>query len=135
MTIEARGAATYGRLLRVRNPPPGTRASTADAGSSTTASRTSRAGSSAARTARERSTSRPDCTREECEIHAGTKACPRVGSKEQRQYEHIKEAARREGRYGKRAAELARTVLKQHKAKGIRKGGDDRIVPGDAGMR
>ena len=38
-----------------------------------------------------------------------------VGAKEQRQYEHIKEAARKEGRYGKRAAEVAaRTVMKQH---------------------
>ena len=46
-----------------------------------------------------------------------------VGSKEQRQYEHIKEAAQREGRYGKRVAEVAaRTVLKQHAQKGHRKG-------------
>jgi hypothetical protein len=46
-----------------------------------------------------------------------------VGSKEQRQYEHIKAAAQREGRYGKRAAEVAaRTVLKQHKQKHHRKG-------------
>jgi hypothetical protein len=46
-----------------------------------------------------------------------------VGPKEQRQYEHIKEAAQREGRYGKRAAEVAaRTVLKQHKQKSHRKG-------------
>jgi hypothetical protein len=46
-----------------------------------------------------------------------------VGPKEQRQYEHIKEAAQKEGRYGKRAAEVAaRTVLKQHKQKGHRKG-------------
>ena len=44
-------------------------------------------------------------------------------SKEQRQYEHIKESAQREGRYGKRAAEVAaRTVLKQHAQKGHRKG-------------
>ena len=42
-----------------------------------------------------------------------------VGSKEQRQYEHIKESAQRSGRYGKRAKEVAaRTVLKQHKEKG-----------------
>jgi hypothetical protein len=42
-----------------------------------------------------------------------------VSAKEQRQYEHIKEAAERNGRYGKRAAEVAaRTVLKQHKVKG-----------------
>jgi hypothetical protein len=46
-----------------------------------------------------------------------------VGAKEQRQYEHIKEAAQQEGRYGKRAAEVAaRTVMKQHARKGHRKG-------------
>jgi len=46
-----------------------------------------------------------------------------VGPKEQRQYEHIKEEAQKEGRYGKRAAEVAaRTVMKRHKRKGHRKG-------------
>jgi hypothetical protein len=46
-----------------------------------------------------------------------------VGSKEQRQYEHIKEEAQQEDRYGKRAAEVAaRTVMKQHARKGHRKG-------------
>jgi hypothetical protein len=46
-----------------------------------------------------------------------------VGEKEQRQYEHVKEKAERSGRYGKRAKEVAaRTVLKQHKAKGHRRG-------------
>ena len=46
-----------------------------------------------------------------------------VGAREQRQYEHIKESAGKEGRYGNRAKEVAaRTVLKQHKAKGHRKG-------------
>ena len=46
-----------------------------------------------------------------------------VGEKEQRQYEHIKEKAQKSGRYGKRTTEVAaRTVLKQHKAKGHRKG-------------
>ena len=46
-----------------------------------------------------------------------------VGSKEQRQYEHIKESAQRSGRYGTRAKEVAaRTVMKQHKRKGHRKG-------------
>jgi hypothetical protein len=46
-----------------------------------------------------------------------------VGPKEQRQYEHIKDAAQKEGRYGGRAAEVAaRTVLKQHARKGHRKG-------------
>jgi len=35
-------------------------------------------------------------------------------SKEQRQYEHIKNKAQRSGRYGKRAKEVAaRTVMKQ----------------------
>ncbi|MBI4372286.1 MAG: hypothetical protein HY585_00995 [Candidatus Omnitrophica bacterium] len=46
-----------------------------------------------------------------------------VSSKEQRQYEHIKESAEKEGRYGKRAKEVAaRTVLKQHKRKRHPKG-------------
>jgi hypothetical protein len=46
-----------------------------------------------------------------------------VGAKEQRQYEHIKEEAQKEGRYDKRAAEVAaRTVMKQHTRKGHRKG-------------
>ena len=46
-----------------------------------------------------------------------------VSQKEQRQYEHIKAAAQKDRRYGKRAAEVAaRTVLKQHKKKGHRKG-------------
>jgi len=43
--------------------------------------------------------------------------------KEQRQYEHIKESAQKSGRYGKRAKEVAaRTVMKQHKKKGRKKG-------------
>jgi hypothetical protein len=42
-----------------------------------------------------------------------------VGTKEQRQYEHIKASAQRSGRYGRRAKEVAaRTVMKQHKSKG-----------------
>jgi hypothetical protein len=46
-----------------------------------------------------------------------------VGSKERRQYEHIKRKAQRSGRYGKRAKEVAaRTVLKQHKQKGHKTG-------------
>jgi len=46
-----------------------------------------------------------------------------VGEKEQRQYEHIKEEAEKEGRYGKRAEEVAaRTVMKEHKEKGHPKG-------------
>ena len=39
-------------------------------------------------------------------------------SKEQRQYEHIKESAQKSGRYGKRAKEVAvRTVMKQRSRK------------------
>lgn len=46
-----------------------------------------------------------------------------VGSKEQRQYEHIKKSAQKSGRYGKRAKEVAaRTVMKRHKAKRHKKG-------------
>lgn len=46
-----------------------------------------------------------------------------VGSKEQRQYEHIKKSAQKSGRYGKRAKEVAaRTVMKRHKAKAHKKG-------------
>jgi hypothetical protein len=53
----------------------------------------------------------------------GKKHLPAVSQKEQRQYEHIKEEAEKEGRYGKRAEEVAaRTVLKQHKEKDHPKG-------------
>jgi hypothetical protein len=53
----------------------------------------------------------------------GRKHLRGVGSKEQRQYEHIKNSAQRSGRYGKRAKEVAaRTVMKQHKRKGHGKG-------------
>jgi hypothetical protein len=53
----------------------------------------------------------------------GRKHLRGVGKKEQRQYEHIKEEAEQEGRYGKRAEEVAaRTVMKQHKEKGHKKG-------------
>ncbi len=46
-----------------------------------------------------------------------------VSQKEQRQYEHIKESAQNEGRYGRRAKEVAaRTVMKEHKKKGHSKG-------------
>ena len=46
-----------------------------------------------------------------------------VSKKEQRQYEHIKQSARKSGRYGRRAKEVAaRTVMKKHKAKGHAKG-------------
>ena len=46
-----------------------------------------------------------------------------VGDKEQRMYEHIKESAEKEGRYGGRAKEVAaRTVMKRHKQEGHKKG-------------
>ena len=48
----------------------------------------------------------------------GNKHLRGVGPKEQRQYEHIKESAAKNGRYGKRAKEAAaRTVMKEHKEK------------------
>jgi len=41
-----------------------------------------------------------------------------ASSKEQRQYEKIKRSARKSGRYGKRAKQVAaRTVMKQHARK------------------
>jgi hypothetical protein len=53
----------------------------------------------------------------------GRKHLRGASSKEQRQYEHIKESAQKEGRYGKRAEEVAaRTVMKQHGKKHHRKG-------------
>ncbi len=46
-----------------------------------------------------------------------------VDPKEQRMYEHIKESAQKDGRYGRRAEEVAaRTVLKHHREEGHRKG-------------
>jgi hypothetical protein len=46
-----------------------------------------------------------------------------VSEKEQRQYEHIKEEARKQGRYRGREKEVAaRTVLKQHREKRHSKG-------------
>jgi hypothetical protein len=46
-----------------------------------------------------------------------------VGEKEQRQYQHILDSAKKEGRYGKRVKEVAaRTVLKHHKEAGHQKG-------------
>jgi hypothetical protein len=46
-----------------------------------------------------------------------------VSKKEQRQYEHIKQDAGKEGRYRGREKEVAaRTVLKQHREKGHSKG-------------
>jgi hypothetical protein len=56
---------------------------------------------------------------EEKNLMPGRKHLRGVGSKEQRQYEHIKKSAQKSGRYGKRAEEVAaRTVMKQHKKKG-----------------
>jgi hypothetical protein len=53
----------------------------------------------------------------------GRKHLRGASSKEQRQYEHIKESAQKSGRYGSRAKEVAaRTVMKQHRKKGHRKG-------------
>jgi hypothetical protein len=54
----------------------------------------------------------------------GKKHLRGVSEKEQRMYEHIKENAKKTGRYGKRAEEVAaRTVLKHHKEEGHTKGG------------
>lgn len=53
----------------------------------------------------------------------GQKHLRGVGPKEQRQYEHIKESTEQSGRYGGRAEEVAaRTVMKEHKEKGHKKG-------------
>jgi len=46
-----------------------------------------------------------------------------VGAKEQREYEHIVESAKKSGRYKGREKEVAaRTVLKEHARKGHSKG-------------
>jgi hypothetical protein len=46
-----------------------------------------------------------------------------AGQKEQRQYEHIKEEAKKQGRYRGREQEVAaRAVMKQHGEKGPKKG-------------
>jgi hypothetical protein len=53
----------------------------------------------------------------------GKKHLRGVGEKEQRQYEHILVSSKKEGRYGRRAKEVAaRTVMKQHQRKGHSKG-------------
>ena len=53
----------------------------------------------------------------------GKKHLKGASQKEQRQYEHILESARKEGRYGGRAKEVAaRTVMKEHRKKGHAKG-------------
>jgi hypothetical protein len=62
-------------------------------------------------------------TRKELDAMPGTKHLQGVGKKEQRQYEHILESAKEDHRYGKRAKEVAaRTVMKQHKERGHKKG-------------
>ena len=46
-----------------------------------------------------------------------------VGQKEQRMYEHILTSAKKRGKYGKRAEEVAaRTVLKHHSEERHKKG-------------
>jgi hypothetical protein len=46
----------------------------------------------------------------------GEKHLRGVSPKEQREYEHIKDEAEKDGRHGKRAAQVAaRTVMKHHK--------------------
>lgn len=53
----------------------------------------------------------------------GKKHVAGVGPKEQREYEHILDSAKKSGQYGKRAKEVAaRTVLKHHKEAGHAKG-------------
>jgi hypothetical protein len=48
---------------------------------------------------------------------------PGVGKKEQRMYEHIRDEAKDDDRYGKRAAEVAaRTVMKHHREERHKKG-------------
>jgi hypothetical protein len=65
----------------------------------------------------------PFYSREEVRIMPGKKHLNGVSSKEQRQYEHIKESAQKSGRYGKRAKEVAaRIVMKHHNEEGHAKG-------------
>ena len=53
----------------------------------------------------------------------GKKHLRGVGKKEQRMYEHIKESAKKSGKYGKRSEEVAaRTVMKHHLKEGHKKG-------------
>jgi hypothetical protein len=53
----------------------------------------------------------------------GKKHLRGVGAKEHREDERIKKSGEKSGRYGDRAEEVAaRTVMKQHKEKGHRKG-------------
>jgi hypothetical protein len=58
-----------------------------------------------------------------CNTMSQKKHVQGVGDKEQREYEHIKESAEKSGRYKGREEEVAaRTVLKQHKEEGHKKG-------------
>ena len=53
----------------------------------------------------------------------GGKPLRGVNNKEERMYEHIKESAKKSGRYGNRAEEVAaRTVMKHHKEEGHKTG-------------
>lgn len=46
-----------------------------------------------------------------------------VGDKDQRMYEYIRDRAKKEGRYGRRAEEVGvRTVMKHHKEEGHKRG-------------
>ena len=47
----------------------------------------------------------------------GKKHVRGASPKEQRQYEHIKESAKKSGRYGKRAAEVAARTVNKGKSK------------------
>lgn len=70
-----------------------------------------------------RKTSTRSSGRKRASTSRGRRALKGVNAKERRQYEHIKESAQRSGRYGRRAKEVAaRTVMKQHKRKGHKKG-------------
>src|SRR5688500_4318486 len=73
---------------------------------------------------RSKSTKRSATTKRTGRKKASTKKhLAGVNEKEQRQYEQIKEKAQKSGRYGKRAKEVAaRTVMKQHREKGHKRG-------------
>jgi hypothetical protein len=65
----------------------------------------------------------PRCVPKEVIMAGGRKGPKGVGKKEKRMYEHIKKSARRSGKYGKRAKEVAaRTVMKHHQRAGHTKG-------------
>ncbi len=61
----------------------------------------------------------------------GRKHVRGVGPKEQRMYEHIKDSAKKEGRYGQRAEEVAaRTVLKHPQGRRPQEGAIASVAPG-----